>query len=374
MATGDYVGNPVIAQQALQHVVAHERRGNDHSFLATWPSFVTAIEATDAILGVERPKVLLHPLDKFDSFRLQAAEAALKLERPNTLLQAVDKVDSFWLELISQPRRNIVGCRIQHGLKECSGPITEWKGTVLDQASVNPSLYHWCDGFDCVYGPEIYKHEKVSGLEILPDRVVSTRIRNAHLADTIGKSVEHMFEMKDGSKDKWQGMVLARAPIINTWFNVTYKKDPVLNIYQPLADFKDGDFPIMPDCNDSSLAERESGEVVDSLVGKQVEYAKEDDSKRTGMVIYQVEAKPSVCLIKFDDNFHIYVDDLVKTSNVTFLNFAKIVELPSCKLHISSLPNLLSALSLLNPFHGLLTQLKSGSITFYSNHVSVAES
>uniref|UniRef100_A0A8B9ICL7 Uncharacterized protein n=1 Tax=Anser brachyrhynchus TaxID=132585 RepID=A0A8B9ICL7_9AVES len=34
---------------------------------------------------------------------------------------------------ISQPRRNIVGCRIQHGWKEGSGPVTQWKGTVLDQ-------------------------------------------------------------------------------------------------------------------------------------------------------------------------------------------------------------------------------------------------
>lgn len=53
---------------------------------------------------------------------------------------------------------------------------------------------------------------------------------------------------------------------------------------------------------------------MDSLVGKQVEYAKEDGSKRTGMVIHQVEAKPSVYFIKFDDDFHIHVYDLVKTS------------------------------------------------------------
>lgn len=53
---------------------------------------------------------------------------------------------------------------------------------------------------------------------------------------------------------------------------------------------------------------------MDSLVGKQVEYAKDDGSKRTGMVIHQVEAKPSVYFIKFDDDFLIYVYDLVKTS------------------------------------------------------------
>ena len=36
----------------------------------------------------------------------------------------------------------------------------------------------------------------------------------------IGKAVEHMFETEDGSKDEWRGMVLARAPIMNTWFYI----------------------------------------------------------------------------------------------------------------------------------------------------------
>ncbi|XP_059728926.1 spindlin-Z-like isoform X1 [Haemorhous mexicanus] len=217
---------------------------------------------------------------------------------------------------ISQPRRNIVGCRIQHGWREGSGPVTQWKGTVLDQVPVNPSLYLIkYDGFDCVYGLELHKDERVSALEVLPDRVASSRISDAHLADTmIGKAVEHMFETEDGSKDEWRGMVLARAPIMNTWFYITYEKDPVLYMYQLLDDYKEGDLRIMPDSNDSPPAEREPGEVVDSLVGKQVEYAKEDGSKRTGMVIHQVEAKPSVYFIKFDDDFHIYVYDLVKTS------------------------------------------------------------
>ncbi|MBZ3883919.1 Spindlin-1 [Sciurus carolinensis] len=143
----------------------------------------------------------------------------------------------------------------------------------------------------------------------------TSRISDAHLADTmIGKAVEHMFETEDGSKDEWRGMVLARAPVMNTWFYITYEKDPVLYMYQLLDDYKEGDLRIMPDSNDSPPAEREPGEVVDSLVGKQVEYAKEDGSKRTGMVIHQVEAKPSVYFIKFDDDFHIYVYDLVKTS------------------------------------------------------------
>ncbi|KAK6322754.1 hypothetical protein J4Q44_G00075460 [Coregonus suidteri] len=162
---------------------------------------------------------------------------------------------------------------------------------------------------------ELHKDERVQGLEVLPDRQASSRASDVNLADTmIGKAVEHMFETEDGTKDEWRGMVLARAPIMNTWFFITYEKDPVLYMYQLLDDYKEGDLRIMPDSNDTPPAEREPGEVVDSLVGKQVEYAKEDGSKRTGMVIHQVEAKPSVYFIKFDDDFHIYVYDLVKTS------------------------------------------------------------
>lgn len=63
----------------------------------------------------------------------------------------------------------------------------------------------------------------------------------------IGKAVEHMFETEDGSKDEWRGMVLARAPIMNTWFYITYEKDPVLYMYQLLDDYKEGDLRIMPD-------------------------------------------------------------------------------------------------------------------------------
>ncbi|KAM9180507.1 spindlin-2B-like [Dugong dugon] len=115
----------------------------------------------------------------------------------------------------SQPRRNIVGCRISHGWKEGDEPITQWKGTVLDQL---------------------------------------------------------------------------------------------------LDDFKEGDLHIMPESSESLPAEREPGGVVDGLIGKHVEYTKEDGSKRIGMVIHQVEAKPSVYFIKFDDDFHTYVYDLVKKS------------------------------------------------------------
>ncbi|XP_007898187.1 spindlin-Z [Callorhinchus milii] len=217
---------------------------------------------------------------------------------------------------VSHSRRNIVGCRIEHGWKEQNG-VTQWKGTVLDQVPVNPALYLIkYDGFDCVYGLELHKDDRVLGFRVLPDRVAFSRINDADLAEMmIGKAVEHMFEKDDGAKDEWRGMVLARAPIMNTWFYITYEKDPVLYMYQLLEDYREGDLRIMPDSNNESPpTEREPGEVVDSLVGKQVEYAKEDGSKRTGMVIHQVEAKPSVYFIKFDDDFHIYVYDLVKTS------------------------------------------------------------
>lgn len=69
----------------------------------------------------------------------------------------------------------------------------------------------------------------------------------------IGKAVEHMFETEDGSKDEWRGMVLARAPIMNTWFYITYEKDPVLYMYQLLDDYKEGDLRIMPDSSKYEL-------------------------------------------------------------------------------------------------------------------------
>lgn len=212
------------------------------------------------------------------------------------------------------PGRNIVGFRIQHIWKEGS-KSSQWKGTVLDQVPVNPSLYLIkYDGFDCIYGLQLYEDERVIGLQVLPDRVAPARVADALLADEmIGKAVEHMFETEEGPKEEWRGMVLARAPIMTSWFYITYEKDPVLYMYQLLDDYKEGDLRIMPDNNDSS-SEREPGEVVDSLVGKQVEYAREDGGKRSGMVIHQVEAKPTVYFIKFDDDFHIYVYDLVKTS------------------------------------------------------------
>lgn len=66
----------------------------------------------------------------------------------------------------------------------------------------------------------------------------------------IGKAVEHMFEMEDGPKEEWRGMVLAQAPIMTSWFYITYEKDPVLYMYQLLDDYKEGDLRIMPDSSE----------------------------------------------------------------------------------------------------------------------------
>lgn len=47
----------------------------------------------------------------------------------------------------------------------------------FNQVPVNPSLYLIkYDGFDCVYGLELHKDERVQGLEVLPDRLGKTEI------------------------------------------------------------------------------------------------------------------------------------------------------------------------------------------------------
>lgn len=77
------------------------------------------------------------------------------------------------------------------------------------------------------------------------------RVSDSMLAETmIGKAVEHMFETEDGPKEEWRGMVLARAPIMTSWFYITYEKDPVLYMYQLLDDYKEGDLRIMPDSSE----------------------------------------------------------------------------------------------------------------------------
>lgn len=66
---------------------------------------------------------------------------------------------------------NILGVRIQHNWRE-KGNQSKWKGTVLDRLSVNPSLFMVkYDGFDCVYGIELFKDERVSNLQVLSEKV-----------------------------------------------------------------------------------------------------------------------------------------------------------------------------------------------------------
>ncbi|XP_040599869.1 spindlin-2-like [Mesocricetus auratus] len=214
----------------------------------------------------------------------------------------------------SSPAQNsIVGCRISHQWKEDDGRITHWKGTVLDQIAINPSLYLVkYDGVDCVYGLELNRDERVLSLKLLSDKVDTSQVPDPILAETIiGKAVEHLFEGEHGCKDEWRGMVLAQAPVLKSWFYITYEKDPILYMYQLLDDFKEGDLRIIPEINEGPPPDLDL-ELMDGLIGKHVEYAKEDGSKRVGMVIHQVEARPTVYFIKFEDDFHIYVYDLVK--------------------------------------------------------------
>lgn len=65
----------------------------------------------------------------------------------------------------------ILGVRIQHNWRE-RGNQSKWKGTVLDRVCVNPSLFMVkYDGFDCVYGIELFKDERVSNLQVLSEKV-----------------------------------------------------------------------------------------------------------------------------------------------------------------------------------------------------------
>lgn len=73
-------------------------------------------------------------------------------------------------------------------------------------------------------------------------------------------------------------------------------------------------FYLLPENKHLLPADRKPGEEPESLVGKQVEYVTDNGLKRTGLVIYQVPAKPTVYYIKYDDDVHIHVYDLVKTT------------------------------------------------------------
>lgn len=254
---------------------------------------------------------------------------------------------------------NIVGRRISHGWKEANEPVTQWKAIILEQLPINPSLYLLkYDGIDCVYGLELHSDERILNLKFLPNNVPFPQVTDTHLSNTIvGRAVKHIFMGTNGSED-WKGMVLEEVPIMKTWFYITYKKDPVLYIYHLLEDYLERNLHIMPvskeelsgvvpdekqammTCfymiyekdpvlylyhhlddyikdNFNIMPECPPVEVTlevgrDSLAGTSVQYKKEDGKQVIGKIIYQVPIKPSVYFIKFDNDFHIYVYDLVK--------------------------------------------------------------
>lgn len=80
--------------------------------------------------------------------------------------------ESSGLSLSSTPDpNNLLGLRIEHNWRE-KGNLTKWKGTVLERLTVNTSLYMVkYDGFDCVYGIELFKDERVSNLQVLTEKV-----------------------------------------------------------------------------------------------------------------------------------------------------------------------------------------------------------
>ncbi|KAK7136437.1 hypothetical protein R3I94_014928 [Phoxinus phoxinus] len=213
----------------------------------------------------------------------------------------------------SCPAGSVVGCRIRHRWREdVSEPESRWTGTVLVQVSVNSSLYLVkYDDVDCVYGLEIFRDPRVQDLEVLPGEIASFRVSDTRLADRLlGRPVVHLFETDAGSKDEWRGLVLARAPSMPAWFFITYEKDPMLYMYQLMQDYRDGDLRVLPE-SEEPAEPREPGEVSESLVGKQVECQNTEGTQRMGTIIQQVQAKPSVYFIKFDDDYHIYVYDMI---------------------------------------------------------------
>jgi hypothetical protein len=166
------------------------------------------------------------------------------------------------------------------------------------------------DRIDSVYGQELHSDERIINLKVLPHKVVFSQVRDAHLASAlVGRAVEHKFEGKHGSKENWKGVVLAQVPIMKEWFYITYKKDPVLYVYQLLDDYKEGNLHIIPE---TPPAEVRSDDDSDVLIGKWVHYTRDDGSKKISKVVYQVLAKPSVYFIKFDGDLHIYVFNLVQ--------------------------------------------------------------
>ncbi|XP_041501507.1 spindlin-2-like, partial [Microtus oregoni] len=204
-----------------------------------------------------------------------------------------------------------VGRRISHGWNEANEPVTQWKAIILYQLPTFPFLYLLkYDGIDCVYGLELHSDERILILKVLPNNVPFPQVTDTHLSYTIvDRAVKHTFTGTNGSKEDWNGMVLEEVPIMMTWFYITYKKDPVLYIYYLLDDYLEGNLLIMPECPPVEVT-LELGR--DSLAGKIVQYNKKDGTQEIGKIICQVPTKPSVCFIKFNNDFHIYDNEFLK--------------------------------------------------------------
>ncbi|TRZ03154.1 hypothetical protein DNTS_014546 [Danionella cerebrum] len=208
--------------------------------------------------------------------------------------------------------QNIVGSRIEHHWKEDGerGLVSRWTGTVLTQVSVDTSLFLVkYDGVDCVYGLRLFHDHRVRNLQLQPGRIASIRVRDAQLApQLLGRSVLHLFQREDGSRDEWRGLVLSKAPNMPGWFFITYERDPMLFMYQLIQDYRDGDLKILPETDSEGSP---PAEACVGLVGKQVECSNTEGEMKTGKIIQQIESKPSVHLIKFHKDYHIYVYDML---------------------------------------------------------------
>lgn len=90
--------------------------------------------------------------------------------------------------MLTPEPNSILGVRIQHNWRE-KGNQSKWKGTVLDRLSVNPSLFMVkYDGFDCVYGIELFKDERVSNLQVLSEKVGELVSHLCYLQQLVHKS------------------------------------------------------------------------------------------------------------------------------------------------------------------------------------------
>ncbi|XP_041501543.1 Y-linked testis-specific protein 1-like [Microtus oregoni] len=260
----------------------------------------------------------------------QIKKSSFALFKKSKFLKFLEQTDLFGEPFVQtsniqepfEALEKIVGLRIFHGWKEANEPVTQWKAIILDQLPTYPSLYLLkYDGIDCVYGLELQSDERILNLKILPNNVPFPQVTVTHLSNTIvGRAVKHTFTGTNGSKEDWNGMVLEEVPIMKIWFYITYKKDPVLYIYHLLDDYLEAtstscqalrrsNVHIMPEYPPVEVT-LELGR--DSLAGKSVQYNKKDGTQEIGKIICQVPTKPSVYFIKFDNDIHIYVYNLVK--------------------------------------------------------------